>query len=763
MMPGVLFVSFRSALRSPRRTISVMMALALAVGLLSSTLLYVATSSRSLTAMALRPVAADFVAHGTTDRVDAAAIAADYRTQPGVVLAEPLVAADIQGLARVDGARETAAGKLFGTTSAFVAGFPFVTTVNGAFSEGGVLIAQSTASQLGLTTGDSIVIVTAGGKATLPISGILDATAAEPLFSSGDPHYEGQFAVVPDIVVMPLPLYQRSGAGIPSGNVQGKAPLDPQVYVRADRNMFASAPAAAQTALRNFGFGLERRHAGQVTFTNNDEAALKHAQKDVIGANLIFIFLGLPGVAVAGFIAFGATQVFQEETRREIGLLRARGALPRQVMLASAVSALLIGVAGSILGVGVGWSLASAAGGLGVVRTADVVATAPVALLSGLLFTVLALIVPVTFSLRRDVTAERRRVSRTAGTPVWQRYHLDAVSLVLAVLFLAITYVTGGFKPTTAEGQSISLAFYVFLGPLFLWLGLTLLLQRLLGRLLLPLLLLTARVLRLGGLGSIAMKDLVRRPAIATTTTTVVALTVAFALSVIAFTATFDHERTRDSQYVVGSDIRLSVSSAGTGGPDQVEPALRQPGVVSSSGFVRDTNALVGAQRQTVYGIDVPTFRNTAFLPDAFFANGDARATLDALARDPNGVLVSREEAAKFNIAVGDPLIIRLSRSTAGNAYAEVTLTVAGITNYFPTSSQDSDFIVNRALMLSNRPTARNDVYLVKAAHAPGQLTRLSESIRAALPSDAVIRIEHLDSATKVDESSLTSLNLLGL
>ena len=763
MMPGTWFIALRSALRNPRRTLSVTVALALAVGLLLSTLLYVATSSRSLTTAALRPVAADFVAHGTTDRINAAAVAADYRTQPGVTLAEPLVAADVQSLGRVDGTRQTAVGKLFATTSAFVAGFPFVTTVDGAFADGGVLIAQATASQLDVTIGDSVVIVTAGGKTTLPISGILDATSAEPLFSSGDPNFEGEFAVVPDIIVMPLALYERSGAAIPSGSVQGKAPVDPQVYVRADRSRFASNPAAAQIALRNFGLGLERRNAGQIKITNNDESALKRAQKDVIGANLIFVFLGIPGIAVAGFIAFGATQVFQEETRRELGLLRARGARPRQIMVASVMSALVIGVAGSILGIGVGWALASAAGGLGVVRAADVVAASPLALASGLLSTALALIVPVVFGLRREITAERRRVSRTGGTPVWQRYYLDAVSLGLAALFLFVTYLTGGFKPTTAEGQSISLAFYVFLGPLFLWLGLTLLLQRLLGRLFLPLLLLMARAFRLGGLGAVAMKDIVRRPATATTTTTVVALTVAFGLSVIAFSSTFDRERIRDSQYVVGSDIRLSVSSAGSGGPDRIEPALRQAGIVSASGFARDTNALIGAQRQTVYGIDVPTFRATAFLPDAFFTNGDAAATLDALARNPEGVLVSREEAAKFNIALGDPLIIRLSRGGVGNAYAEVTLQVVGITNYFPTSSQDSDFIVNRALMLASRPSTRSDVYLVKTAGAPEQLAGLSKSIRAALPPDAVVRIEDLETAAKVDESSLTSLNLAGL
>ena len=102
-------------------------------------------------------------------------------------------------------------------------------------------------------------------------------------------------------------------------------------------------------------------------------------------------------------------------------------------------------------------------------------------------------------------SAERAETARSAtsgSAPVWQRYWLDAVALGLAAAFFLITYLTGGFKPANAEGQSISLAFYVFLGPLFLWVGLTLSMQRVVGRQLPRLLALAARALRLGGFGS---------------------------------------------------------------------------------------------------------------------------------------------------------------------------------------------------------------------------------------------------------------------
>jgi hypothetical protein len=40
----------------------------------------------------------------------------------------------------------------------------------------------------------------------------------------------------------------------------------------------------------------------------------------------------------------------------------------------------------------------------------------------------------------------------------------------------------------------------------------------------------------------------------------------------------------------------------------------------------------------------------------------------------------------------------------AGAAYSELNLQVAGFVKYFPASSQDSDFIINRSAMAPARP-----------------------------------------------------------
>ena len=71
------------------------------------------------------------------------------------------------------------------------------------------------------------------------------------------------------------------------------------------------------------------------------------------------------------------------------------------------------------------------------------------------------------------------------------------------------------------------------------------------------------------------------------------------------------------------------------------------------------------------------------------FAPGSARQTLDALANTPNGVIISAEQAQKYNIFVGDPVLLRLYNRVS-KQYADVKAQTVGLFVYFPTSSQNS-------------------------------------------------------------------------
>jgi putative ABC transport system permease protein len=182
-----------------------------------------------------------------------------------------------------------------------------------------------------------------------------------------------------------------------------------------------------------------------------------------------------------------------------------------------------------------------------------------------------------------------------------------------------------------------------------------------------------------------------------------------------------------------------------------------------------------------VYGIDVASFGKTAYLPDSFFVDGNAQQTidamtnrttnyaagsakqvLDALANTPNGVIISVEQAEKYNIRVGDPVLLRLyNRST--NQYTDVQTQAVGLFIYFPTSAQDSDFIINRDFMVKNSGYTAMNYFLIKTDGKPQTIATLTSDLTAQYKNIMPVRIQNIDTVIKTESSSLTSLNLGGL
>jgi putative ABC transport system permease protein len=195
----------------------------------------------------------------------------------------------------------------------------------------------------------------------------------------------------------------------------------------------------------------------------------------------------------------------------------------------------------------------------------------------------------------------------------------------------------------------------------------------------------------------------------------------------------------------------------------------------------RDTQALVGSEKNTVYGIDVASFRRAAYLPDSFFVDGTAPKTLaamrdhtanyapgsaqqvlDALANTPNGVIISVEQAEKYNIQVGDPVLLRLY-NRATQQYTDVKAQAVGLFIYFPTSDQDSDFILNRDFMTGSSGNPSMDYFLLKTDGQPATVNQVASTLTAQYKNIMPVRIQTTENVIKTETSSLTSLNLGGL
>jgi putative ABC transport system permease protein len=408
--------------------------------------------------------------------------------------------------------------------------------------------------------------------------------------------------------------------------------------------------------------------------------------------------------------------------------------------------------------------------------------SALVAFLAGLALTFFAAFVPNFGALRREIIQENLSVHRLEAVPFWKRMYLDVILLVVAAVVLVVMQLNGSFKPSANEAAAVQLSFYIFLAPFFAWIGIILLTLRLVEMGLRAASLRVAATFRniFGEIGEVAGKSVARRATRVSAATAVISLTLSFGISLALFQNTYATEKRLDSQYIVGADIRFT-PALNTPQTADFATQLMVPGVQSVTAVARDTQALVGSEKNTVYGIDVASFRQVAYLPDSFFVNGasqktidaltnrttnyasgSAKQVLDALANTTNGVIISVEQAEKYNIFVGDPVMIRLYNRTT-KQYTDIKAVAVGLFIYFPTSAQDSDFILNRGFMTQSLGNAAMDYFLLKTGGSAANVQSVSSSLAAQYKNVMPVRIQNIDTVIKTESSSLTSMNLGGL
>jgi putative ABC transport system permease protein len=771
-------------LRSPARSLTLVSGLALGVALVVSVLFFVESSSGQLTQTAIALVPVDMVGHVTTPTLDESKVISQFKAEPGVTAVEPLDTVELSAMSNPAGGAKTPPAKLFAIDSSFLnvlSAFDLLRVSGGAFDANGVLVSEATASRLGLKVGDAITLeMTAlATPYQTKVTGVLDTSHAGVLLSGGRER-EGEFRAVPDVAVMDRALFNQDLRGpllatatqtptnpavaspTSSASSTGLPPIDQQQFIKIDHSKLPANPGNALVQVEALRRTMERQFTGQVTITNYVARSLTSAQADVLSAKLLFVFLALPGIALAIFLSRYASELYGESQRREIGLLRARGASSAQVIAIAAASAALLGVAGSVLGFGLGMLVTLATRGsnaLADASTGTFLGIAPWAVSAGLVMAVIASFMPTWNAVRLNVMAERRRVKRTERAPFWKRSWMDVGMLVAGALVLLTVHLAGGFNPGGAgEGQTILLSSYLFLAPVFFWIGLTLFMQRLLVRFI-PIFAKSAAG-RSSGFGQVAARGMGWRANRLSSAITVIALTLSFGVSLALFTSTFDTQKATDQHYVIGSDVRVTPATGVTQDPG-LEQRLLVPGATAVTGVMQDTQALIGSERQVVYGIDAPSFAKTAFLPDSFVQEGSAQDLLAKLQSTPNGVVVSVEAATNLGLVVGDPLLVRVS--TVSGGYNDDALVVVGTFTIFPTSAQNSDFVINRSLMAQTRNTTVNDFYLVRADGTAAGAASVAAKIKAGFSSASPARVDDLTTALTADQSTLTNLNLNGL
>ena len=753
------------------RLLSVSLGIAVAVALIASLGTFLTTSQATMTARALRSVAVDWQVEAQPG-ADPAAVRGTVAASSGVSAALPVAFAHSTGLQATAGGttQTTGAAVILGLPDGYLAQFPGeIRQLSGTPT--GVQVAQQTASNLHIRPGDQISIgLGTSPSATVTVAGVVDLPQADSLFQKvGAPVGAQPSAPPDDVVLMPAATFATviGGSGttpatLAAGDRNGAVvPVTTQIHV-ARTAPLPTDPAAAYAEVLGAAHNLEATLAGSGVVGNNVGAALGAARSDAAYAQMLFLFLGLPGVLLAALITSALVGAGAQRRRNEQALLRTRGLSPRAIARLAAAEAALVAAGGGLLGLG-GAVLASqwAFGGENsTLRAGLSPAWSLVAVVLGALIAGFTVLLPAARDLRTLTVAGARQGVGRARSPWWMRYGLDLVVLAAALVVFWVSSSDNYTLVLAPEGvATISVSYWAFLGPALLWLGGAMVLWRLatlilthgrrpLAALLTPL---TGRLAK----PAAATMSRQRRPL--TRSVVLLALAISFAASTATFNATYQQQAEADAQLTNGADVRVTPAPGAPLSAAAVAAIASTPGVTHVEPL-QHRFAYVGADLQDLFGVHPSSITTVTSLQDAYFQGGTAKQLMAELAAKPDSILVSAETVKDFQLKPGDLLNLRMEDS-ATHQLKTVPFHYAGIAKEFPTAPKDSFFIANADYVAKATGSGAVGAYLVNTSGT--NQAAVAAALRTSVGATAAVT-DVTQTRAQVG-SSLTSVNLAGL
>ncbi len=739
------------------RLLGAILGVALTIAFLGSLAAFIVSGTASLTRRAIADVPVDWQVQ-LNPGTDLGAIKAALGQATLYSALEEVGYADVAGFTAATGGtvQTTGAGKVLGLGPDYRRTFPSeVRQLVGASQ--GALVAQQTAANLHVQPGDRVTIMRLNlPPFTLQVAGVVDLPQADSLFQAvGVPAEAAPQAPPDNVLLLPLARWRQLFAA------QARERPDSvhmQLHVRISHDL-PSAPEAAHTAVHQKANNLEARIAGSGIVADNLGVRLLSVREDALYARVLFLFLGLPGAILVVLLTLTICASGVRRRRQEQALLRTRGATIAQILRLEVLEALAIGLGGIVLGVALTY-VANRAVLPGGVWTRSVAWSAAGAALVGLVLALVA-VLPAAWTQARSlaVTAARLTVPRHV-TPLWQRLYLDVITLALGGAELWRTAASGYQVVLAPEGvPGTSVHYEAFIAPLCLWLGGALLSRRLADSFLTR-----GRSALAGALRPLAHKlsvvvaaFLSRQRALVTQGLVLVTLATSFAVSTAVFNTTYNAQSRVDAQLTNGADV--TVTGPTSSAPSRLRSQLAAiPGVVAAEPM-QHRFAYVGNDLQDMYGVDPLRIGEATSMSNAYFAGGNAKATLAALASQADGVLVSEETVTDFQLKPGDLLNLRV-QNARDHQYHRVPFHFVGVAREFPTAPKDSFLVANSRYLVQHTGSDAAEIVLLRTSVSPAEVAARAKQIASALPG---VKVTDLGSTQQVIGSSLTSLDLRGL
>jgi putative ABC transport system permease protein len=151
------------------------------------------------------------------------------------------------------------------------------------------------------------------------------------------------------------------------------------------------------------------------------------------GQDDAFVFLGLPGVLLAAYLARYSASLVTEAQRRDVALLRARGLAPRDVLAIMGWIAAFTALAGTVVGLLLGVLGAVLIFGTGVFDDGAALARSAATTLGlGIVLGGLGVFLPARRMVSGEINEQRRSVTGPTR-PIWLRMPVDIALLGAAV------------------------------------------------------------------------------------------------------------------------------------------------------------------------------------------------------------------------------------------------------------------------------------------------------------------------------------------
>jgi putative ABC transport system permease protein len=751
----------------PTRIFATAIGVAVGVALIASIGTFLSATNAKMTQRAIARVAVDWQVQ-VQPGADAAQVLGQIRAFPGVSRALPAQFTQSPGLTATTGGttQTTGAAQVLGFAPGYATAFPGeLRLLSGSLN--GVLVAQQTASNLHVAPGDQVTVARPGAKPTrVTVAGVVDLPYADSLFQKVGALPGAQATAPPDnVIILPRSEFARVEAPVIAARPEL---IHTQIHTTLSHAL-PHSPSAAFDTVAARAHNLESRLTGAGVVGDNLGAALDTARKDALYAQILFLFLGVPGAILAGLVTALIASAGAGRRRRDAALLRTRGASTRTLVRIALAETLLAGALGVIVGLGAALligqsSFGTASFGAG---TVSAVAWAIGATLVGLIIAAWSIALPALRDARSlTVAGQRRQVGRATRGPLWARFGLDFIALAIAA-FVYWQASQNGYQLVLApEGvPQVSVNWYALLAPVLGWIGFGLLAYRLadllLGRGRRPL---TGALRPLAGeLAPTVSATMSRQRQLLARAVALVALTAAFAGSTSVFNSTYQAQAEVDARLSNGADVTVTETPSARVGAQQGIAQLKGIPGVGSVEPLQHRFAYIGADLQDLYGVRPQTITNQGKLQNGWFAGGTAAGLMQKLAAQPDAILVSAETVRDYQLQPGEQIRLRLQDGRT-KQLTTVPFHYVGVAKEFPTAPKDSFFVANQSYIAARTGSDAVGSFLVQTdGTSPAVVSkRISSRLGPTVQVTDIVNQRHVvgSNLTAVELSGLTRIEL---